>query len=461
MESKAISIEDLIFLEGDLSREEIISILFLLYGDTDPEYALKTSINNPFDVIRVFARETSNWKSKLIDALSAIGAFECMKNLGVSIEEARQHLRNECTLNPNVKLLYEICESLNKEMTDKFISYLRNNKFSALQFSILEPHLLFCIINGSIKIDSDFSIVINFFESDQKTEEIDKILQRLPMNLNMLDNSSNNPRGFVENLAAPRENIGSVVGNYRTNKMLVLIINQEKFHRETNQELQELLPEKDLRERRGTQKDLEALKKLFDSFGYDVVEKNNLTHMQIIHELVKVTKMSLRYDGLFVCLLSHGYEGLFYGSNSIPVMIKNVKDIMSSESLLKKPKILIIQACQGALLQQVVTKQVNKFETDEPPKNQKEIISGLLRNDFLTFWSTIEGFASIRHIEKGSWFIQELVKRIYELHGDHHLVDICHAVNYEISLKRGYEDTSMSSKVESTFLKVFRFPKIN
>lgn len=87
------------------------------------------------------------------------------------------------------------------------------------------------------------------------------------------------------------------------------------------------------------------------------------------------------------------------------------------------------------------------------------IASGSVYADFLIFWSTIEGFASVRHIDNGSWFIQEVVRKIRELHKDHHLIDICTAVIKEVSLKRGSKDECMLPKLEATFTRSFRFPE--
>lgn len=40
-------------------------------------------------------------------------------------------------------------------------------------------------------------------------------------------------------------------------------------------------------------------------------------------------------------------QGLIYGCNSVPVKIKEIQSIIVSKELLNKPKILILQSCQG------------------------------------------------------------------------------------------------------------------
>lgn len=314
----------------------------------------------------------------------------------------------------------------------------------------LEIHFLYCIVNQVIKIEEkNYSIINNFFQNIDKSEEITKILDQLQSSS---DEDNFNPQQFIE----IHENSTKIFNYYKTDKLLVLIINQQNFHRDTRPELMNILPAESLRERRGTQQDMEALKNLFEKFNYDVIIENDLTHTEIFETIDEVTKKSLRYDGLIVCLLSHGYEGIFYGSNSIPVLIKDVKMKMATRGLLNKPKILLIQACQGPYLQKAVT--ISKRSCLEYD-GSTNIISGSVLSDFFLFWSSIEGFASVRDIEKGSWFIQLFVKKVSELHSHQHLLDICTAVNNEISLKRGNKNECMVSKVEHTFLKIFKFPQ--
>ncbi|KAG5671006.1 hypothetical protein PVAND_001230 [Polypedilum vanderplanki] len=305
----------------------------------------------------------------------------------------------------------------------------------------------------------NFKTTINV--TDQKILEV---LEKFPSKPNTLDNSNDsNFNNSSENFMRPNsvEQIqvamsNTLLGNYSTKKMCVLIINQQNFVRTTNADLQKMLPDHNLTERKGTIKDREALQSLFESFNYHVTTKNDLTHIEVLREVDKITKQSSEYDGLIVCVLSHGHEQIFYGSDSVPIFIRDVKEIMSSKLLLHKPKILLIQACQGTSLQRSVRRIVPSTENDGP--STSSLISGSTRADFLIFWSTIEGFASVRHIDQGSWFIQELVKRIRETYRTTNLLDICTAVIREVSLRRGYRDECMLPKLESTFTQNFRFP---
>jgi caspase 8 len=309
---------------------------------------------------------------------------------------------------------------------------------------------------GQTLDECDFSLITNFFIKN-KCDEVESVLKEFPKRSNLLDNANNNSFNTI-NLSTAIESKGSrPLDDYPSKNMQVLIINQQSFYRETNPELIQMLPDHDLSERKGTDRDRDALKLLFEDFGYQVSVANNLKHLDILKEIEKATRKASLVSGLIVCILSHGFEGIVYGTNSIPVRIKDIKKIMATKILLGKSKIFLVQACQGENLQQSVKKVTSKTEFDGPA--QSTIISGSVFADFLTFWSTIEGFASVRHIDNGSWFIQELVRKVREHHRDQHLMDICTNVIKEVSLKRGYRDECMLPKLETTFTRNFRFPK--
>lgn len=66
---------------------------------------------------------------------------------------------------------------------------------------------------------------------------------------------------------------------------------------------------KALEQRHGTNKDKEALHQTFSALGYTIVEKENLTDDEILHEVKAIVARSGSSDSLIVCILSHGSEG--------------------------------------------------------------------------------------------------------------------------------------------------------
>lgn len=128
---------------------------------------------------------------------------------------------------------------------------------------------------------------------------------------------------------------------------IVLIVNQQKFHFDADPKFSEYLPKRKLKDRHGTDRDVNALKRTFSAFGYDVRVERNRLHTEIPDDVRKVIKDSVQYDSLIVCILSHGCNGMVYGANSVPVKIDEIEKLMISERLIGKPKVLIVQACQG------------------------------------------------------------------------------------------------------------------
>lgn len=463
MEKKDILPEDLIHVESDLSKDDLRSVLFLLYGSDKPQWILE-KLENPKseNFLHDFANHHSNWKTSIVEALTVIQCFEVIEKLGIEASEASESLLKYPNISAGLRLLYQLCESCTKKSTDDFIVHIKKDCEKAKQSkdSQLEVFLLHCIASGLVKVTQslescDFTFITSYFDKE-KILEVEDVLIKFPRKIISLDNALNNSFSTIE-VTQKTSKTANLIGEYQSRNMQVLIINQQKFVRDESPELKDLLPDHPLKERRGTAKDSVALQLLFESFRYSVTLKHDLKHQEILKEVQKATKKASTGDGLIVCVLSHGQEGIVYGHDSIPVRIKDIKKIMATKILFSKTKILLIQACQGDSRQVSVKKKINEIEHDGP--GMSTLTSGSVFADFLIFWSTIEGFASFRHVEDGSWFIQELVKKIRELHKEQHLMDICTAVIREVSSKRSHQDECMLPKLEATFTRSFRFPE--
>lgn len=67
-----------------------------------------------------------------------------------------------------------------------------------------------------------------------------------------------------------------------------------------------------LEPRHGTNMDKSELERVFTSFGYKIVIKENLTHIEILNSVKNVANESTPYDSVVVCILSHGFKGKFF-----------------------------------------------------------------------------------------------------------------------------------------------------
>ncbi|XP_053740216.1 caspase-8-like [Synchiropus splendidus] len=112
-------------------------------------------------------------------------------------------------------------------------------------------------------------------------------------------------------------------------------------------------------------------------------------------------------DAFFCCILSHGDKGVVLGVDSKPLAIKDITNTFMSSphsQLTGKPKVFLIQACQGRLMQRGVLLAdllEDSCETSIPEKT-----------DFLVAMATVEDYAALRHRVEGSWFIQTLCQEL-------------------------------------------------
>ncbi|CAG5125257.1 unnamed protein product, partial [Candidula unifasciata] len=176
---------------------------------------------------------------------------------------------------------------------------------------------------------------------------------------------------------------------------MAVIINNRNFHPSTR-----------MGERNGTDVDAEAMYRLLDVLGFEVIDKHdNKTAAQMRDILCKASKVDHTDSDCFVCvILSHGEEGHIYGTDqpiAIDELVRPFKGHNCS-SLAGKPKLFFIQACRGSELDHGVT------VADAAGEDDVEIRRIPTEADFLMAYSVVPGFYSWRNSAKGSWFIQAL-----------------------------------------------------
>ncbi|XP_014853085.1 PREDICTED: caspase-8-like isoform X2 [Poecilia mexicana] len=201
---------------------------------------------------------------------------------------------------------------------------------------------------------------------------------------------------------------------------LCLIINNENFH--------------SLKERRGTNKDAESLADVFSWLGFKVLMCKDQTRDQMeqtlklfasLHDEEKQLQLQeldvqewcgrwlpapqqpVRHGDAFVCcILSHGSLHKVSGVDSQPLAIKEIRRyfVATEQSpLTGKPKVFLIQACQGDKIQRgVLQKDVEEDSLTSIPEEA----------DFLVAVSTVEDHVSFRHPIDGSWFIQSVCEQL-------------------------------------------------
>ena len=129
---------------------------------------------------------------------------------------------------------------------------------------------------------------------------------------------------------------------YRMNHFprgIAVIINNKTFLESSGQHLSP---------RQGTDVDRDALKKLFQKLHFKVEIHNNITKREIRNIAANMASADhSNYDAFIFAILTHGEEGLVYGTDGTISIRDITSKFKSNASLAGKPKIFFFQACQG------------------------------------------------------------------------------------------------------------------
>ena len=141
---------------------------------------------------------------------------------------------------------------------------------------------------------------------------------------------------------------------YRMNhspRGIAVIINNKIFLESSGQHLAP---------REGTDVDRDALKKLFQKLQFKVEIHNNITKREIRFITAKMaTADHSNYDAFIFTILTHGEEGLVYGTDGTISIRDITSKFKSNASLAGKPKIFFFQACQGMKIDKEFYSTVN------------------------------------------------------------------------------------------------------
>lgn len=102
--------------------------------------------------------------------------------------------------------------------------------------------------------------------------------------------------------------------------------------------------------RNGTDLDAAAMENLFEELGYIVSSHKNVTCFEMKRLVKKMANMNhSQYSAAACCFLSHGKEGVLYGTDG-EIEIRDLTVYFGeNKTLVGKPKMFFFQACQGEL----------------------------------------------------------------------------------------------------------------
>lgn len=233
IESMDISIQDLQYVEADLSDDELTSILFILYIKTRPDMVLNNESSRSKGYLTEFAKKNNDWKTLIVEALVIAGIFEIVNNLGISNEEARIHLSRSMSTDQYVKQLFEICDNNVELTTSKLIECIRIDCDSAKDSSSRMLEIYLAHLRLKNLLDFNNPSTLKKYSTEIDDENFMKQVAKLPA-VPQFDS-------IVNSMAANH------INSYKSAKMKVLIINQETFYREENPQLKCLLPRENLK----------------------------------------------------------------------------------------------------------------------------------------------------------------------------------------------------------------------
>lgn len=163
-------------------------------------------------------------------------------------------------------------------------------------------------------------------------------------------------------------------------------------------------PRLQLRARNGTNCDRDNLRINLRQLDFDVEVYDDLTFKEI-ERILENAAMEDHTDAdcILVTVLSHGELGILYASDQPykPDRLWSHFTADKCRSLAGKPKIFLVQACQGDQLDHGL-EVVRTTEHDAGATTYKIPTHA----DFLIAYSTIPGFYSWRNTTAGSWFVQ-------------------------------------------------------
>lgn len=195
-------------------------------------------------------------------------------------------------------------------------------------------------------------------------------------------------------------------------------------------DIEQFLPSKRLPKRNGSQVDSDGLYNIFRSMSFEVKVLKNLSAKEIRYTLEHYSKLDHSDNDCFACcILTHGEHGQLWGNDTkFPIeMLFNFFLGNNCLSLVGKPKLFFVQACQGERLDHGV--QVIGTDSHDSATYFKIPTHA----DFLIAYSTLPGFYSWRNTQDGSWFMQAVIRVLNEFHNQLDLLTMLTIVNHRVS----------------------------
>ncbi|XP_051872143.1 caspase-8-like isoform X3 [Pristis pectinata] len=384
----------------ELDEEEVRDLRFLC----NDYFPIGKPMKSALDLLEALQQQNLDIFPEL---LYRIQRFKLLSDLGKRKAEMEQHLQQpgNCKISTYRVLLYNISKQIDNNELEKiiFISNIpkgkcqnikvddptaENTNFEGAACSSTEqkPNSIENLVSGTRALCMEPS------QETSTASSMDSVPGSLPSSVWMISNNK-----------ASQQNMQSIE-EYKMDSSplgICLILNNKVF------------PGTNYNQRNGTDCDAEKLEEVFTNLGFVVQRHDNLTVQGMLEKLEAYKKYDHNNRDCFVCcILSHGEKDVVVGTDGKHLQIKDIRSLFSGSqcpSLLQKPKIFFIQACQGLSSQKAcfITSSDSDLESDALPHSIPE------DRDFLIVMSTVPECVSYR-TRKGSWFIQTLCSCLEE-----------------------------------------------
>ncbi|XP_035698157.1 caspase-3-like [Branchiostoma floridae] len=187
----------------------------------------------------------------------------------------------------------------------------------------------------------------------------------------------------------------------------------------------------------GAEHDTKKLETTFQMLGLKVKFHTDLTVSEMIHVLNEEASQDHTHHNLFLCcIMSHGHQGKVYGTDGIGLDILELTNLFKGDeckSLLGKPKLFFVQACQGDKIQDKQTK------ADAVPGGSPSAIVAYMtaEADFFLSLATVPGCKALRNELTGAYYVTILSDVLTKGGSSQSLMSLMVEVNDKMSEMHG------------------------
>uniref|UniRef100_A0A8C8VRQ0 Caspase-6 n=1 Tax=Peromyscus maniculatus bairdii TaxID=230844 RepID=A0A8C8VRQ0_PERMB len=180
------------------------------------------------------------------------------------------------------------------------------------------------------------------------------------------------------------------------------------------------------------------------SLGFEVKCFNDLKAQELLLTIHEVSNSSHVDADCFLCVFLSHSEGNHIYAYDAKIEIQTLTGLFKGDkcqSLVGKPKIFIIQACQGNQHDvPVVPLEVVDYQTDVPDNitqvDAASVYTLPAGADFLMCYSVAEGYYSHQETVDSSWYIQDLCEMLARYGSSLEFTELLTLVNRKVSQRR-------------------------